>query len=58
MIRVNDSNPRSMYLFLIRVQRVLYKNHGKFLSSELSDELKKIEVDAKNHYYKCSIMKG
>ena len=50
MERINCDRPRSMYLFLARVNRVLYKNH-KILSKRLLSDLFELEMDAKNYYF-------
>ena len=51
MIRINCDNPRSMYLFFTRVQRILSKNYGGAPPKGLWDDLAELEHDAKNYYY-------
>ena len=48
--RINCNEPRSMYLFFIRLQKILYKNHNGKLSKQLSYELKKLEQKAESYY--------
>lgn len=50
MIRINCDNPRSMYLFFARVQRVLSKNNGGVPPKGLWNELTELEHDVKNYY--------
>lgn len=51
LTRINCENPKSMYLFFSRVQRVLSKNHGGSPPKGLRDDLVELEHDAKNYYY-------
>ena len=51
MTRINCEIPRSMYLFYIRVKRVLSKNHGGVPPKGLWNELLELEMDAKNYYF-------
>jgi hypothetical protein len=49
--RINCNEPRSMYLFFSRVQRILSKNHGGVPPKGLWNELKELEMDAQNYYF-------
>ena len=49
--RINCYNPKSMYLFFIRVQRILSKNYGGSPPKGLRSDLSQLELDAKNYYY-------
>ena len=49
--RISCNDPRSMYLFFARVQRVLSKNHGGVPPRGLWDDLVELERDAKDYYY-------
>ena len=40
-----------MYLFFIRVQRVLSKNYGGVPPKGLWNDLAELELDAKNYYF-------
>lgn len=49
--RINYNNPRSMYLFYVKVKRVLSKNHGGVPPKGLWNDLMELEHDARNYYH-------
>lgn len=55
IIRISEENPRSMQFFLIRLKRVLYKNHdSNWMGRLLAWDICELENEA-NYFYHDNI---